>query len=307
MGCNPCPRSKSKMDKSNNISDSGAKPLKIQIPKGISLAVIGDKRARKLLDTFLILKSAYKSGTVKIDGNSMNELAALCGRSSKTVKNRIKELAADGLVKYSKDLRFIYLCKWEHLCVHYGISPLFRFYYVKKTPGKTVEDVLEALAMKEKEKECARAAQYKLHQSDSNIQSEIVQVAGKTLEAVAHCQLYHDLTDKKCLPDDVALILFSVLRGDTSISSKKWSELFGYESKGGMAYKKRKLANKGLIVVTKREWKLGTGTHTTRKRRKCVSGSVVWIQREKELKFVACDSITYLNPSLELPANAEKI
>lgn len=278
------------------------------VPKGLSLLIIGDRKARKLIDTYLVLKAYSEGSKFENTTDAIAQAAIWCRRSIKTLHSRLKDLQAVGLIEYSKDGRFILVRGWKKLCEVYALDETrIRFYYVKHDKHRTVEDVLEYYAMKEKEKQCAQAALYKLNKS-VEAKEVIEEVAGKTLDAVAHSQLFHDLTNKRELSPDAAFILFSVLRGDTSISSRTWSKLFSYTSKGGFAYKKRKLKAKGLITVEERQWNMDKGTHTTKDSRKCVSGSAVWKNKERSLVFIAPCKIGYLDLNTPAPASVlEKV
>lgn len=281
----------------SNISHKPTLPLKLKIPARLSSKLAHSYKLRSAIDTFLILKAAFSSGKIELTKDSRIELTKLCSRDFKTLHTRLKRLQSLQVIEYTKQQ--ILLCSWEKLATVFEYE-MRGNYYVRYDGSKKVSDILEAKFMAEKEAECKAAFKFKLNRNQY-IKDDIENVAGSTsTEAVKHSQLYHYLNEGIELNEDEKFALFEVCRADTSLSYRTWSFYFELHSRGGFAYKKRKLVKLGLIAVEKRRWKLN-GTHTTRASRKSLNGTAAYIPKYEAVVFSMPDKLTYLSASVSLP------
>jgi len=275
--------------------------IKIKIPARLSSKIAHSAKLRRSLDTYLLLKAQYESGKVELNKASRQELELLCGKHFKTLHSRLKHLHSLHIVEYSKER--VLLCSWEKL------AEIFEYemkgnYYVRSDGSRQVSDILEALFMREKESDCK--AQFKRKIKHEDVKQELENVAGSTnTEAVQHCQLYHYLREYSELSEDEKFYLYEIARADTSLSYRLWSYYFDLHSRGGFAYKKRKLQKLGLLAVEKRAWII-KGTHKTRALRKSILGTAPYVPKLKQVVFFMPDKLTYLSPSVSLAKEQSK-
>lgn len=287
-----------KRQKRNSFADTFGS-LKIKIPARLSSKVAHSYELRASLDTWLILKAAFESGKVDTTKEKREALEILCGRDFKTLEKRLKHLHQLQLCEYTTESGFATLRSWEKL------AEVFEYemkgnYYVRYDGTKRVSDILEAKFMYEKESQCKAAFHYKLNKFE-DIRRTVQDVAdGTNSEAVQYSQLYHYLREYSLLSEEERFALYEIARADTSLSYRKWSEYFDYNSKGGFAYKKRKLVQAGLITVEKRRWII-KGTHKSRKLRKSILGTAPYVPKLKEVIFFMPDKLQYLSASVSLP------
>lgn len=247
----------------------------------------------KAISTYLILKAVLKD-KCNFDPEQVAQLAKFCDyKNIKTFYSNIKVLQSLQLVEYRNQTAF--LCGWDKLMKVFQVEVKHvRFHYVKH--GEIpMEIILKRIAMQKKEKQCEAAANYRLNKV-TELQQMVSSVRGRG-DLAAVNELQSEVYFNPALSTAFDLdnwLLFEVCRGDTSLSYRLWSCLFGYKSVGGFAHLKRKLITVGLIVVHKRQYILPDGIRTTKKSRSCCLGTAIRDSSRGETIFHKPDAIIYL-------------
>ncbi|MDI1305396.1 MAG: hypothetical protein PSX42_11210, partial [bacterium] len=133
-----------------------------------------------------------------------------------------------------------------------------------------------------------------------------------TSQNIKDCQQFDFLTGKTVLTENQRYFIFQA-NPDLNIGHKKLTGFFDYSSRGSFSYKKRKLAELGLIEVKSRQL---TAREEYRERmkstksRESILGEAFYSRPLKTVVLNLCDSIT-INPQTQWrtapPTHAEKI
>lgn len=269
----------------------------IKIPVGLASEVLNNKNYRKALDTYFMLKSITPNGWIKNTVKDITLLEKHLKICYKTIAKRLKKLNEIGLVTINKTninlasnnkLKFIFKTNNEY----YLIKP-------ELLNKVKLEDYFIALAIKEKKEECSKAFYYK--QQRLALKQEIIKGVfngenpkGSYKEAVtkAHLNDFVNNANKSDLS-----YAFNAARADVEVGYKKLSNMLGYKGKGSLAYTKRKLVSQGIITINKRALTLKTKTHTTKRDRTTVLGTINYDNRSKSLQLQMPDQIIINNQS----------
>ncbi len=257
------------------------------------------RQRTRALASFCIIKAVLKvNKALAFEQGDKAELAKLCEDINvKTLNERLQTLYELKLIEYQGEK--IILASWEKVCEVFKVPVFFRqpFYFIKSN-GKKIAYVMKQKRMQEKEGQCKQAAQSKLDKC-SELQYELSRLSGKgkpTLSALAELQwslfLNPNLIDAFGMD---SFLVFKIVRGDTALSYRYWSVLFGYKSKGGFAYLKRKLISSGLIAVFKRVEMIDSKQLSTRQSRSNCLGTGIYDRATELVKFQRPDSVHYLS------------
>lgn len=267
----------------------------IKIPNGLALQVLNSKSTRKALETYFMLKSISPNGWIK---NTVKDLTALeidLKICYKTIVTRIKILEKMNLVECHKT--HITISSYKVLQRNfntYGAHYLIKIDILKKIK---LEDYLIAIAIKEKKAECSKAF-YAKHLR-LGLDNEIIKGVfngKKPTTSYKEAVVKAHLTDfvNNANESDLSYA-FNFARADVEIGYKRLSKLMGYKGKGSFAYTKRKLQSVGIIDVNKRELKLSTKTHSTKRNRTTALGTINYDRRNKGLNLQLPDQIIINN------------
>lgn len=262
----------------------------------------------KAVEVYLFLKSVNDSGNFRDTMAETTCLASKMKLSYKTFKKRLNVLKRLQFIKYTD--KYFHVCCWEDFAQYFTLKDEkkhLKFKYVKFNVDKPLRYILKSLFMQEKETQCEAMAKYKLNKN-LQVKHEIEAITGGStkLEAVKQCQFIYFLLSGAGLDDNEYYLLKTVARADTSISYRKWSQLFGYGSKGGFKYLKSKLEHFGLIGDQEQAFEIPRGTLTTHKQRKSNFGEVIWHERERLLKYHTPNKISYFSLNSEVLKPTEK-
>jgi len=267
----------------------------IKMPRGLPTKLAFSKRHRKSISLLLFLKAVCEEGRFKATkaqyiryANSFND--GICYNTFITYINHLQEL---NLV--SKKEGMLYLASWTVIRQTFDLTSEKFYHYKQKNNSKTkIEDFLEAKAMQEVMQR-NRAAFYfwlSVHFEKYPEDRKLIQsVAGSTKRSdIERSQLEQFLVRWQGL-DDNTLFALELRRADINCSYRYWWDFFWYNSRGGFAYKKRKLASKGLIEISPRIYELER--HTTRKARQWKCGTIHYDPRLKKAVLRLPDAITF--------------
>jgi hypothetical protein len=277
--------------KSRPVQPKNAAPAKIKIPRRLAVAVAECSRHRKSVSLLLYLKFYCSEGRFKNSKANQLKYAKLARISYNTYITRMVHLEQMGLV-YVK-AGYLYVKDWDAIAAHfkYKVTSKGGNYLVTPPSGKArLEDIIETCAMMHMTDTFISAFYYYLNRHP-DIKENIKRVVGSTnRDAVHNSQLQSFLNYYRNVhPDDVFEL--NLFRADANVSYRYWSDFFGYNSRGGMAYKKRKLVRLGLISYIHRREQLHC--HTTNFRRKWKYGSINYDPRVKTPVLTLCDAITF--------------
>lgn len=255
----------------------------------------------KAVEVYLFLKSYNESGNYRDTMQETAQLAEKIGLCYKTFKKRLDVLKRLNLIKHTN--KFFHVVSWDDFAQQFSLKDEkkhIKYKYVKFNVDKPLRYILKNLFMIEKVNQCAQMAKYKLRKN-LQIKHEIETITGGTtnLEAVKHSQFIYFLLNGKGLDDNEYYLLKTVARADTAISYRKWSQLFGYGSKGGFKYLKSKLSQYGLINDQVQAFEIPRGTLTTHQARKSNFGQVIWHEKERLLKYHTPNKIDFFSLNLE--------
>lgn len=247
----------------------------------------------KAVSTFLILKAVLKDNP-SFELQQHNELAKHCDyKCVKTLRSNLNVLQSLQLIEYRNQTAFI--AGWEKLIEVFKIEAKHVRHHFVKQGAMNIETILKRIAMQKKESQCLQAANYRLHKV-TELQQMVSSISGRSdLEAVndLQCRVYTNPTLSTVFDLDDWL-LFEVCRGDTALSYRTWSCLFGFKSIGGFKHLKQKMIKGGLIAVFRRVITLPDGVKKTSKKRSCCLGTTIYNRGLNQLILVKPDQIVYL-------------
>ena len=261
----------------------------IKIPKGLPSKLASSSQEQKAVSLLLMLKSFYDSGNLINTTLKIKEAAKNCGVCYNTFNTHLDMLKALKLARVQGG--FLYLASWQELYEHYGLKGKQRFYIITKDSKIRLEHYIQALAIEEDNKRLEAAFYFYLSRHPE-IKEELKHVFGSAnRSAIQYWQLQAYLNYYAELDDNESFIL-NMFNADLECNYDTWSDFFGYNSFGGLAYKKRKLASLNLIRVTKRQYLLHC--HTTVLRRTTYLGKVKYSPYYKKPVLHRPDAITSL-------------
>lgn len=269
--------------------------MKVRIPKDLPLLVANNRRLKKLLDTWLVLKSWSESGNIPC--TSIRDVAASLAatghfnKCSKTIHNRISVLIKAGFIRHSE--KQLELISWSEFRDKMGMQYCNRFYFVR-TGQAPVEHILDAKAMSEKIDKCKEAYAMRLRANPA-LGHELKEISGgASPAAVYQSQLYAFKTNGMGLSSNDYAVLMDFANPNFIPGSKGWNRLFGYSGRGSSAYLKSKLQRSGLIEVVKRQMGLDLALKTTADSRRTLLGKVAYFRKENKLVLTLTDRINFL-------------
>jgi len=218
--------------------------MKTAYLKGLESATANNRTLKRAVGCFCVLKTYEKSGYIALTRYA--DCAALLGITTRTFYARINQMQAAGLITANR--KGISLRSWHTVAQLFSINET-KFYYV---PGTTRPDLtLTALFIRSRQLACEAAFLRKVNK-DTELKQHLQKVTGLQTSdkgfaaAVYKYQLLATLLNKK------GEII--TLNANTTPGYKNLSDLLGYNSRGGLAYLKRKLQKAELLTVEKREY-----------------------------------------------------
>lgn len=260
------------------------------MPKGLPVKIGCSKHHRKSLSLLFCIKAHCDAGRFKKTKILQQHYAGLARICYNTFLTHLVHLGQLGLVKVEGG--YLYLASWEQIADKFELKGTLRFYHISSPTGKTkLEDILESLAMREV-MDKNKAAFYFYLLMHPEVKETLQRVVGSANRSdVLRSQLENFLTAYGDISKSDAYDL-TLFRADNNVSYRYWSHFFVYNSKGGFAYKKRKLEALNLIEV-ERERKAVLNHHTRRDSRRCILGSVNWDSRIKKPVLTLPDAISF--------------
>lgn len=265
---------------------------KVKIPKNLANFCMHSKTIRKAVDSLLMLKHLLPHGYMCADTKGLQALENDLGISYKTIQRRLFTLKNLGLVTY-KGGKMVHFASWVTMRQITECSATsFYNYNIDLLKIVSIEHQLEALAINEYQEQCKKAYYTKINKDD--LKSVIIERAFdgvKPFESFTEAVTIAHLADYIQGRNKESYYLYEYNRSDAQIGYKRLTQLFGYNSWGGMAYKKRKLQVMGLIDVQKRQIEFDRSLHTNTQARKTVLGSITYQKATGKLQLTLPDSI----------------
>lgn len=247
------------------------------------------KTSRKVLDTWFRLKVLFDNGYFKYSTKSLKELEDDCGVTYKTILKRLRIAQSMRLVRLSEGTA--YLAPYSQLQKTFGCV-FTRHYYIKwdLLEHSSIEDLLDAKAIEEKQLECKQAYYFKINKFQAKEDLKRVIPEGYERSFTQGATMAH-LVDFLEGGDTENSWLFKIGRADFQVGHNRLTELYGYSSRGSLTYKKRKLQKLGLITVNKRTVEFDRGKHSTRQKRSTDLGTVNYRRFDGKLQLTLPDEI----------------
>lgn len=282
------------------------------LPEALAKVSTGERNA---ISTFLVLKAINESGkfilresikkgkepVYKIAANIADAVAQLCKQSSKTVYNHIDYFLSEKLAVVNGEI--LHLCTYDELCKHFGLQHSGRSRYRVKPTHRKISHIIEVIALQQYKDFCKQTWKFKTENNPA-LKIELQNVVGKEgfsfSGAVWHSQQAAILSKGLHFDEDEMFVLMQN-RADFEINYKSISKLFGYESKGAVAYLKRKWAANDLADIKPRCYKLDYDLFSKSANRKIAQdiagkiGAVIWDNKSHTVCFKTCDAITVKN------------
>lgn len=300
------------------MGEETKKPLTIKVLKGLPLAAAGrGAKYMRAIETLSYIKAIWVDSPMPDTMDAREHLAAEMKYSERHIRRRLGQLQQFDLCTRHY-LRGIECSSWDQLRELFKI-PHEHFYHIKNKQHVHLYDIIDAKAENEKQKQCAIAFHNRVNANP--LVSEVVnEVAGRiSCGAVAHHQLTYFLTKGKAYRTEDADVVLStqyranwadkeekILRGDTALSSRTLSKLYGLKGHGSIAYKKRKWMRLGLCNIDERKYHVAPGLYTRGRNRKTRLGYVWFNPSVGHLELIMPDLITHL-PLSSLDHRAERI
>lgn len=277
-------------------------PLTLKVLKGLPLACAGEGPGfLRALETYCYMKAMWTDKPMPDTPEARQQLATESGRSVKTIKRRLARLQELGLITCQL-YRGYDACSWDKLRERFGIKHA-HFYHIQNKKHIRLYDILDKKVESEKQKQCSVACNNRV-KFNTYIRQSYEEVAGKFNRLhLAHHQLQLLLNGGQHYPDDFAYIFNTryrgqyknaddkKLRGDTALSSRTLTKLYGYKGHGTMAYKKRKWQRLGLCDVFSRRVEVPNGIYTTVEARKHRLGFMRFDRQKGVLELIMPDLI----------------
>lgn len=251
--------------------------MKTAYLKGLETATASNRQLKKAVAAFCVLKSFDKSGYIAV--SRYKEVAALMDITGRTLYARIAQMKAAGLITASR--KGITLKSWLTVADLFDIAEV-KFYYVAGTVRPDL--VLSALFIRTRQQVCESAFLRKVNK-DTELKNHLQKVTGLSISekgfaaAVYSSQLLATVLNKKG-----ELI---TLNANTTPGYKNLSKKLGYNSRGGLAYLKRKLQKAELLTVEKREFT--TVPHVYN----CVMGNVYYRRPQQQRRLQLTDTFKF--------------
>lgn len=294
----------------------------VKIPQNIALKVCNNARLKKGLSIYMVLKALDENGQGGLHYNFFIQKASdILKVHERTIRNWLIHAIDNGIIKYTRRSDrnnyegFYKLLSWIELSRKYECESN-RFNYIKVSQiNFKFEYVIDQLALKEKQEQCKKAALAKYNYSLVMDELKcVVQELGITtsLTDLKKCQHYDYLTAGLHIHENQRFFI-NAANPDINLGYKKLSSIYGYNSKGGMAYKKRVMVKYGLISVTKRQYLVEPDyafRMKTNSQRETKLGSTAYFRPVKTIALTLCDEITTQPQTAwksALPVCSEKI
>lgn len=294
------------------------KPLTLKLLKGLPMAAAGrGAKYMRAIETLCFIKAIWPDEPMPDTMAAREQLADEMKYSERHIRRRIDQLQQFELCA-RHSLRGLECISWDKLRELFKI-PHEHFYHIKNKEHVHLYDIIDAKAHFEKEKQCAIAFRNRVN-ANPLVRNVVNEVAGRiSCGAVAYHQLNFFLSKGKAYnTEDAEMVLSTryrakwsdkeekVLRGDTELSSRALSKLYGLKGHGSIAYKKRKWLSLGLCNIYSRKYEVEPGLYNRGKDRKHRLGYVWFNPAEKHLELIMPDKIEHL-PLQSLDHRAERI
>ena len=252
--------------------------MKTAYLKGLEAAVANNRQLKRAVGTYCVLKSFDKSGYVP--NTRYQEAADQIGITVRTLYARIKLMQAAGLCR-SNSRNGIFLTSWQN-CANLFEIPEVKFYYIK---GNTRPDlVLDALFIRSRQQVCEKAFLRKVNKNPE-LKNHLQQVTGlQTFEKGFAAAVYKSQLIATLINQKGQLI---ELNADTTPGYKNLSFYLGYNSRGGLAYKKRLLVKQGLLTVEKRQFTTAPKVYSA------ILGTVFYDRSQQQRKLQLTDNFSF--------------
>ena len=276
--------------------------IKIEIPKGLPIA-IGHKPKHKVAVTaLLMLKSMYEAGKLKDETKAFTAASIALDMSYKTFKSRITDLIELELL--TKQDGYLLFASWETLQEKYGYDHSNKFYKIHFAPYTVMTDSgrvkykftdeIDALCMQEIELNQVKAINAKVKFTPELKQAILNVTDTLHRQSVVNTQVICWKREGAGFNED-GIEALEMVRFDTAVSTDTYNYYFEYHGRGSMAYKKRRLEALGIIKVFHRQIDIQPGTHTTSASRTTDLGTVV--ATKEKLFLVMPDQVVFFKPN----------
>lgn len=264
--------------------------MKIKIPIGLASHYANHRSMIRVMATFCRLKSLESSSRIPQWRSQMDDLAAACYFSTRTLESRISEMKLLGLLKMEeKDLVLI---SWEKLWELTQINTKHKryWYYDDDKINCKLEYIFQLLAIKETQRSMEKAYSTRV-KNIPGYTGEVKQILGvdhdRPISRQEHLAgLLDAFKTGEYNSDDIYML--NAVNPDNQISCHRMIKLFGYSenSLSGPSYRKRILAKLGLVSIQKRSLESLVRT------RKCIAGTVNYSRFRKTTFIRLCDEIS---------------
>lgn len=254
--------------------------MKTKIITQIALQTAANKPLKRAFAFYFSLK------TINTDGFFQSSGYAATAKSLKitlpTFYSRLALLKQFNLSVNTK--KQFTLISYEKACQLYNCQ--YKYYY---TTQPDIQLALDGLAIKIRKQAMSAAFQRKLQKYPA-IAESLEQITGlertnKNFQEAIIGSLIQDHVNFS-RPDNLDLY---TLNADDNMNYITLSLLFGYNSRGGMAYKKRKLEAAGIAKAVKRQYSINMHRYSSNQ------GNVCYFRPDKSRVLTLCDKVILTN------------
>lgn len=254
--------------------------MKAKIITQIALQTAANKPLKRAFAFYFSLKTINTDGFFQSSGYAATAKALKI--TLPTFYSRLALLKQFNLSVNTK--KQFTLISYEKACQLYNCQ--FKYYY---TTQPDLQLTLDALAIKLK-KQAMQAAFFRKLSKYPAIAESLKQITGLETnspgfqEAVVSSLVQDHV--KFSRPDNLDLY---ALNADDNMNYATLSTLFGYNSRGGMAYKKRKLAAAGIAKAEPRQYSINPHRYSTK------AGNICYFRPDKSRVLTLCDNVILTN------------
>lgn len=239
--------------------------MKTKIITQIALQTAANRPLKRAFAFYFSLKSFNTSGY--FTSNQYKDAADYLQISLPTFYSRLQLCKQFKLTSHAK--KSFTLTSYAKVCEQYEAQQKFHF-----TAQNDIQLVLDALAIRAKKQAMQQAFFNRLKKYPAIIE-RFEQITGLKISDTGFREavLVSLLNDhKNANPSDSD---FTTLNPDDNLNYASLSTLFGYNSRGGMAYKKRALAESGIAKAEKRQYSVNPHRYTS------ILGNVCYFRPDK--------------------------
>lgn len=266
--------------------------IHIKVPIGLASAIANHRGYTRVMATFCRLKALESSSRFTSWRKQMDRMAEFCCFTTRTLETRIAEMKLAGLV--ISDGADLVLVGWDKVWTKFNIPFKTKLYwhYDNDKLNFKAEYLFHMLALREAQRKMRNAYSLRV-KARPDYEYELKSILGvvhRPITAQDHLAGILQGFLSGCFAEE-DMYMLHYMNPDDQVSVHYQRKLFGYGDKSlsGPSYRKKRMADMGIITVEKR------AVQSLVRSRTAIAGKVMYNRKTKQTFLRMCDRIT---PSL---------